>query len=384
MVREKGSKKKKPKDFGHELPNPLRTSGFIDRLDGISYRYDYTYRLVKYLQEHSDVDPDVLRRITECYNWARGGVFEDLALGTKIFKSNACKQHRLCANCASIRAKKSAMDLAEAIYALSLYFPNIRPVFVTITIKNGPDIAERFRHIMNGFKRLQKKRTNAREGKGSCLRQYSLGGLFSCEIKHTDKGLWHPHLHGVELLPTWVNLREYDTELETDWLGITKDSFVTRVKAIRMTTPEELIKSCMEICKYSMKQASMTPALQYEAYKATSNKKLVRRFGVLRGFTMSEKYERFEPKADLSKSPFQEFLLQRVSTTAGTRFRATMGETWSGLTKEVLRCMHDTITDEEKTKHGLRPSSQGDTDPNQLPEALELVQKIRDKHRSSD
>jgi len=130
-------------------------------------------------------------------------------------------------------------------------------------------------------------------------------------------------------------------------LEITKDSFVTRVKEIRMSTPEELIRSCMEICKYSMKQASMTPALQYEAYKATQNKRLVRRFGVLSGFTMEEHYEKFSPKTDLSNSPFQEFIMKREFGVAGSRFKVAMGSHWSGLTTDVLRCMQDEITEEE-------------------------------------
>lgn len=354
----------------HELPGPVRSPDFIDRLNGLSYRYDYTYRLVKYLQEHSDIDPDVLRRITECYNWARGGVFDDTSIGVKIFRSNACKQHRLCANCAHIRAKKSAMQLAEAVFALVLYYPNVRPVFTTITVKNGPDIGERFRHVMNGFKRLQMKRKNARKGLTKSLRKYVIGGLFSCEIKFTDKGLWHPHLHGLEILPRWVNLREYDSELEKDWLEITKDSFVTRVTEIRMATPEELIRSCMEICKYSMKQASMTPALQYEAYRATHNKQLVRRFGVLRGFTMDEKYDRYLPKMDLSASPFTEFLMMRQSDTTGTKFKVSMGAKWSGLTENILRCMNDEITEDEKSSSGLRSAPSCDPDSHLQSEAV--------------
>ncbi|MGW8180932.1 MAG: hypothetical protein ACWGQW_19550 [bacterium] len=134
------SKKRKSGEYRHELPDPVSSPDFRNRLDGIAYRYDYTYQLVKYLHEHSDIDPDVLRRIAECYNWARGGVFDDPAIGVKIFKSNACKQHRLCANCAHIRATKSALQLAEAVFALVLYYPNIMPIFTTITVKNGPDI----------------------------------------------------------------------------------------------------------------------------------------------------------------------------------------------------------------------------------------------------
>ena len=373
MVRNGPSKKGKSGKLYHELPDPVRSPDFINRLDGLSYRYDYTYELVKYLRIHSDIDADVLRRITECYNWARGGVFDDAAIGAKIFKSNACKQHRLCSNCAHIRAKKGAMQLAEAVFALVAYYPNVKPVFTTITVKNGPNIGERFRHVMNGFKRLQMKRKNGRKGLTSCIRKYVIGGLFSCEIKFTDKKMWHPHLHGLEIMPKWVDIRLYDTELENDWLTITKDSFVTRVKEIRMSTPEELIRSCMEICKYSMKQASMTPALQYEAYKATQNKQLVRRFGVLRGFQMDERYDRYVPKTDLSKSPFQEFLMKRQSGVDGTNFKVSMGSRWSGLTENILRCMQDEITEEEINDSGLRSSEKSCTDTHEHEEIVRAV-----------
>lgn len=355
MARNGPSKKGKSRQLEHVLPDAVRSLDFVNRLDGLSYRYDHTYQLVKYLRDHSFIDEDVLRRISECYNWARGGAFQDPAIGTKIFRSNACKQHRLCANCAHIRAKKSAMQLAEAVFALSVYYPNVKPIFTTLTVKNGPDLGERFRHAMGSFKRLQMKRKNARKGQAESIRKYVLGGLFSCEIKFTDKGLWHPHLHGLEIVPKWISAYDYDSELEKHWLEITGDSFVTRVKDIRMSTPEELIKSSMEVCKYSMKQASMTPALQYEAYKATHRKQLVRRFGVLRGFKMEDHYEKFLPKMDLSTSPFQEFLMKRQSTKKGTRFQVEMREQWSGLTKDVLRCMQDEISESEKESFGLRP-----------------------------
>jgi hypothetical protein len=246
------------------------------------------------------------------------------------------------------------MQLAEAVFALCLYYPSVKPIFTTITVKNGPNISERYNHVMGGFKRLQMKRKNARKGLTKCLRQYIIGGLFSCEIKFTSRGLWHPHLHGMEIVPKWFDTYKYDTELEQDWFKITGDSKITRVKEIRLATPEELFKSCMEICKYSMKQATMTPSLQYEAYKATHNKQLVRRFGVLRGFKMDENYDKLSPKADLSSSPFQEFLMKRNSGAEGSYFKVVTGQRWGGLTKNVLRVMQDEISPEEMASHSER------------------------------
>ena len=36
--------------------------------------------------------------------------------------------------------------------------PKLKPVFITLTVKNGDDLGERFNHLMSNFKTMQKAR----------------------------------------------------------------------------------------------------------------------------------------------------------------------------------------------------------------------------------
>lgn len=67
---------------------------------------------------------------------------------------------------------------------------------MTLTVKNGDDLAERFKHLHGAQRELWKRR---QRGRGSVL-DGVVGAVWSYEVKRGDNsGQWHPHLHMIAL-----------------------------------------------------------------------------------------------------------------------------------------------------------------------------------------
>ena len=112
----------------------------------------------------------------------------------------SCRRHMLCCFCSSIRATKQAMSYHAKMLQVLKDNPKLKPVFITLTVKNGDDLGERFNHLMSNFKTMQKAREI-----GlivvlvimSCVRLMVLFTLLRLQIE-VGRG-WHPHIHMVAL-----------------------------------------------------------------------------------------------------------------------------------------------------------------------------------------
>ena len=62
----------------------------------------------------------------------------------KLSGLKTCKKHMLCPFCSAIRASKQATAYHDKMVHLLKENPNLKPVFVTLTVKNGDDLKERF------------------------------------------------------------------------------------------------------------------------------------------------------------------------------------------------------------------------------------------------
>jgi plasmid rolling circle replication initiator protein Rep len=68
---------------------------------------------------------------------------------------------------------------------------------VTLTVRNGDDLAERFRHLHSEPARTVDARKH--RGRGSVL-DGVVGAVWSYEVKRgQNSGDWHPHLHMIAL-----------------------------------------------------------------------------------------------------------------------------------------------------------------------------------------
>lgn len=183
----------------------------------------------------------------------------------KLSGLKTCKKHMLCPFCSAIRASKQATAYHDKMVHILKENPNLKPVFVTLTVKNGDDLKERFYHLKDSFTTLQTARRKwLKRGNGHNEFCKAHGIVYAYEI--TDKGRgWHPHLHMILLVDDWID----KDKLSDEWKAITGDSFIVDVRRVKPSKAEvdtmdakeqkeDYSDGFMEVFKYAMKFTELT------------------------------------------------------------------------------------------------------------------------------
>ena len=181
----------------------------------------------------------------------------------KLSGLKTCKKHMLCPFCSAIRASKQATAYQEKMVHILKENPKLKPVFVTLTVKNGDDLKERFNHLKDSFKTYQSRRRDwLKKGRGYNEFCKAHGIVYAYEITNNGKG-WHPHLHMILLVDDWID----KDKLSDEWKAITGDSFVIDVRRVRPSKvdvdtmevkQEDYSEGFMEVFKYAMKFTELT------------------------------------------------------------------------------------------------------------------------------
>jgi len=211
----------------------------------------------------------------------------------RLHAAQFCRKHLLCPLCAIRRGAKALQAYLPRYEAVIASEPRLRPFLVTLTVKDGPDLAERFKHLQRGQHELWKRRHRSYAS--------SLDGVeaavWSYEVKlGSGSGLWHPHLHMVALAEQMPDA----VQLAGEWRNITGDSFIVDVRPIDQADPAS---GFLEVFKYALKFSDMEPAETFAAFKVLRGKRLVASAGLFRGIEIPEQLLD-EPLDDL---PFVEF-----------------------------------------------------------------------------
>ena len=97
--------------------------------------------------------------------------------------------------------------------------PNLRAFMVTLTVKDGENLSERFPHLRKALKKYQEQRRNALKGQRQVEYAKAAGGVMSIEVKRgRNSGLWHPHVHMIlALQSSSISFRNCRKVVRTDW-----------------------------------------------------------------------------------------------------------------------------------------------------------------------
>lgn len=232
--------------------------------------------------------PKVISNLSHCFNYL---VFHNYYTVDKVslVKAMSCKQHLLCAPCAIRRAAKSVKAYLDRFNEIIASQSDLEPYLLTLTVKNGHDLQERFEHLAKSMKSILKSRRNyATRGTGFNEFCKIDGGVYSFELSHSEHG-WHPHIHIVVLLRK-LELIKFDprnpkqSQLSKDWKNITGDSFIVDIRPITGDPSEGFV----EVFKYALKFSDLTPAQTVEAYSFLRGKRLQGSFGSFRGVEVPE------------------------------------------------------------------------------------------------
>lgn len=196
----------------------------------------------------------------------------------RLVEANFCKKHTVCPLCAIRRGGKMLRTYLERFEYLRSQNLTLRASLVTLTVKNGPDLKERFEHLTGGVKNANQRIRNFKRGRGkTSIFKSFLGYVGSYEIKRgKNSGQWHPHCHMIVLHEDRIDPKQ----LAKEWQEITGDSFIIDVTEIDEGDP---VKAFCEVFKYALKFSSMGSADLLEAYFLLYGRNLIFSAGLFRG-----------------------------------------------------------------------------------------------------
>lgn len=205
----------------------------------------------------------------------------------RLVSGSLCKNHKLCPLCAMRRCGRSMARYGKAIAELlDSQEHQLVPVFVTLTIRNGPDLDERFTNLADARRELMQRRRDALLGKRSePVLESILGGVSSIEVKRgSGSGTWHPHIHAIYLLRKTKTAREHASELSETlrrhWRQIA-DGYIVDVRP--MISETDIHKCTCEVFKYTLKFSELDPPDAFHTHFVTKGKRFLSSFGNLRG-----------------------------------------------------------------------------------------------------
>lgn len=180
----------------------------------------------------------------------------------RLHAASFCRVHLLCPLCAIRRGSKALgayLDRFRVIQATNL---GIRFSMVTYTVKNGPDLLQRFDHLKDCLSAVMKRRRNARGvSRHKTEWEKVLGVVGSFEVKRgKNSGEWHPHCHMIVLHTERMDAKA----MREEWERITGDSKVFHIAPARH--PREPERDFVEVFKYAVKFSDMTRADNVEAF----------------------------------------------------------------------------------------------------------------------
>lgn len=219
----------------------------------------------------------VANRLSGCGNYLLFRHFFTIDT-VKLHAASFCMKHLLCPLCAIRRGAKALGAYLDRFEAIKRSNARLGAFLVTLTVKDGSDLRERFKHLHASQRELWKRK---QRGRGSVLDGVE-GAVWSYEVKRGQgSGLWHPHLHMIALSEVMPDAER----LSRDWHEITGDSYIVDVRPISQDDPAS---GFVEVFKYAVKFSDQEPADTVHAWETLAGKRLLGSAGCFRGVEIPE------------------------------------------------------------------------------------------------
>lgn len=196
----------------------------------------------------------------------------------------SCNKAMLCPLCAIRRGAKMIQAYMQRLEVIQAESPGLKPYLVTLTVKDGDDLGERFSHLQGALREYNQQRRNAGKGLRRTVEfNKAVGSVGSFEFKRgCGSGLWHPHYHAIWLCDT----PPLESRLSAEWKEITGDSFIVNVRPF--DDADDYALGFLEVFKYALKFSDMSLADNWEGYLYLNGRRLVNSFGAFRGVEVPE------------------------------------------------------------------------------------------------
>jgi plasmid rolling circle replication initiator protein Rep len=297
-----GTKTKKPLDTVNLAEEVSRGSDETDKLGARLARYHsakqralVNLETLKILQPVDDFTAARYRagavRLADCGNYLAFRQYYTVGK-TRLHKAGFCKQHLICPLCAIRRGAKMLDAYMKRYRFIMSQNPTWRLSMITLTVKNGDDLGERFQHLQKSVARIFKHRRDYLDkGRGKTEFRKIHGYVGTYEVTK-DNGFgkvketgWHPHAH---IMVLHTSTFDY-AALQTEWKEITGDSHVLNVTSAKHPDQPEL--DFLEVFKYTVKSFELTPHENIHAWDVLRGRRLLFSGGAFRGVEVPEELE---------------------------------------------------------------------------------------------
>jgi len=231
--------------------------------------------MAKYIRENELNHTRVAHAIQECGSYL---VFRNYFTKGEIrlHAAKFCKKHLLCPLCAIRRGAKHLGRYLDRFEQIIAEKPNLKPYMVTLTVKDGEDLGERFKHLQKSLQTWHKRRHRKN---ASCEAAKAEASVWSFEIKRGKRsGLWHPHVHCVWLCETPPD----QAQISKEWHSITGDSYIVDARPIDQADP---VSGFLEVFKYAVKFSEQPLEDTWHGYLTLTGKRMVGSFGDFYGIS---------------------------------------------------------------------------------------------------
>lgn len=200
----------------------------------------------------------------------------------RLHSAQFCKQHLICPLCAIRRGAKSLGAYLDRWEVIREENKTLKLYLITLTVKNGEDLDERYKHLGSSLRRLMDRRRNYNaKVRGAPYTELCKvqGGVYTNEVTNKQKG-WHPHTHMIAACDTPPD----QAALSAEWHAITGDSFIVDVRPIT----GDPVDGFMEVFKYALKFSELSLEDNWHAAQVLKGKRLLGSFGLFRGVQIPE------------------------------------------------------------------------------------------------
>lgn len=199
----------------------------------------------------------------------------------RLHSASLCKKHLLCPLCAIRRGAKGVKAYLDRWEIIRAKNSRLRPFLVTLTVKDGPNLHERFHHLKTSLHELFKRKQRGRGCSLDCVK----GAVWSYEMKRGKNSReWHPHVHMIALAEVAPNAHD----LADEWHNITGDSYIVDVRPIQADENGNHINGFLEVFKYAVKFSDQPPADTVHCWLTLKGRNLIGSAGCFRGVEIPE------------------------------------------------------------------------------------------------
>ena len=247
------------------------------------------------------------QKLNECGNYLLFKNFYTIG-EVKLSKLRTCGQHLLCPFCAAIRASRAIQKYVERINQVLQENRKLKPVLITLTVKNGSDLAERSEHLMKSFRTLLERRRDYLKRVGVIASSVRFKGPCTLTRIHTTK----KQVSGIRIFIClhWLISGLISRNFQNIGIALLGTRWLLTSAGREKEKGHGYSKAAAEVCKYALKFGDLSVEKTWEAFKVLKGKRLTGSFGLLWGVKIPETMTDDMP--DDETLPYMEMLYKFV------------------------------------------------------------------------